>query len=95
MNFKTLGIASNFLAIDEEYSSFDTSKVVIVPAPYEHTVSYGGGTKNGPKAILNASHYVELYDEETGREVHKELGIATLQPLNFSKKNDEAALELL
>lgn len=95
MNFKTLGIASNFLGIEEEYSSFANSKVVILPAPYEHTVSYGGGTKNGPKAILDASHYVEFYDEETGREVHKELGIATLQPLNFSKKNDEAALELL
>jgi agmatinase len=90
---KTLGIQSNFLGTEKEYSSFETSKVVILPVPYEHTVSYGGGTKNGPKAILEASHYVEFFDEETGRQVHSELGIATLPPLNFSKKKDEEALE--
>ncbi len=90
---KTLGIKSNFLGIEDEYSAYPTSRVVILPAPYERTVSYGGGTKAGPAAILDASHYVEFYDEETRREVHRELGIATLQPLSFGKKRDEAALE--
>jgi agmatinase len=90
---KTLDIKSNFLGMEEKYSSYERSKVVILPLPYERTVSYGGGTKNGPKAILDASHYVEFYDEETRREIHKELGIATLQPLSFTKKNDESALE--
>ncbi len=92
---KTLGISKNFLGIEEEYSSYDRSKIVILPAPYERTVSYGGGTKNGPAAILDASHYVEFYDEETGREVHKELGIATLPPLRFNTKEDEASLETI
>ncbi len=92
---KTLGIKSNFLGMEEEYSSFETSKVVVLPIPYERTVSYGGGTKNGPKAILDASHYVEFYDEETGKEVHKKFGIATLPPLSFTKKQDEAALEYI
>jgi agmatinase len=93
--FKTLGIRSNFLGIEEEYSSFQKSKVVILPVPYEQTVSYGVGTKLGPEAILKASHQVEFYDEETGREVHKELGIATLPPLSFRNKTEEAALELI
>jgi agmatinase len=90
---KTLGIAKNFLGIEPEFSDYDRSRIVILPAPYEQTVSYGGGTKFGPKAILDASHFVEFYDEETGREVHRQLGIATLPPLTFPEKKDEASLE--
>jgi len=93
MIFETLGIRSNFLGIEEEHSSFERSKVTILPIPYERTVSYGSGTKLGPKAILDASHYVEFYDEETRREVHRQLGIATLSPLDLAKKKDKAALE--
>lgn len=92
---RTLGIKSNFLALEDRYSSFDASKVVILPAPYEHTVSYGGGTKRGPQAILTASQYVELYDEETGREIYREHGIATLAPVEFGKKKDAAALQVI
>lgn len=92
---KTLDIKSNFLAIEKEFSSFETSRAVILSAPYEQTVSYGGGTKLGPKAILKASHYVELYDEETEREIYKEEGIATLAPINFREKKDVEALKLI
>jgi agmatinase len=92
---KTLGIKANFLGIEEEFSSYDRSKIAVLPAPYEKTVSYGGGTRNGPQAILGASHYVEFYDEETRREVHRELGIATLQPLRFGKLNHESSLEII
>ena len=92
---KTLGIRSNFLGIDTQHSSFNSSAVVILPAPYEATVSYGGGTKHGPAAILKASHFVEFYDEETGRDISQELGIATLSPLAFAKKKDQAALVML
>ena len=91
--FKTLGIKSNFLGIEEEYSSYEKSKIVILPVPYERTVSYGGGTKNGPAAIIKASHYVEFYDEETMRQVHKEFGIATIEPLKLTRKSDEETLD--
>lgn len=84
--FKTLGPSTNFLAIDKSISSFDTSGIVVVPAPYEHTVSYGGGTKRGPDGLIKASHYVEVYDEELDRELCKDVGIATLAPLEFGKK---------
>ena len=90
---KTLGIENNFLGIESDFSSFENSKVVILPVPYERTVSYGGGTKNGPDAILNASHYVEFYDEETHREIHRELGVATLSPLSFTNQTEEESLE--
>lgn len=37
----------------------------IIPAPYEKTVSYGGGTAKGPEAILDASYQLEAYDGES------------------------------
>jgi agmatinase len=43
------------------------SRVVLVPVPWEATVSYGAGTARGPQAILVASHQVDLLDRETGR----------------------------
>jgi agmatinase len=92
---KILDQRSNFLAIKKEYSSFQTSKAVILPAPYEQTVSYGGGTKNGPAAILEASQYVELFDEETKREISRERGIATLAPINFGNKKGQQALQVI
>ena len=55
----------NFLAIeDEDFYSFDKSTYVIQSAPYEYTSSYIAGSDKGPAAIINASHFVELYDEE-------------------------------
>lgn len=92
---KVLDIKHNFLGIEKQYSTFETSKIAILPAPYEQTVSYGGGTKNGPEAILKASHYVEWFDEETKREIYREHGIATLPLLNLEKKKDEAALQVI
>jgi agmatinase len=53
---------------DEAASSFDDAGVVVLPVPYEATVSYGGGTGRGPEAILRASTQVELYDEQLGSE---------------------------
>ncbi len=41
--------------------------VVLIPVPFEATTSYGGGTAEGPRAILEASRQVDLYDHETGR----------------------------
>ncbi|MGD0656344.1 MAG: arginase family protein, partial [Thermoguttaceae bacterium] len=47
--------------------SVDKAKAdaLILPLPYEKTVSYGSGTRNGPQAILDASLQLELFDEET------------------------------
>ncbi len=91
----TLDAHHNFLGIEKKFSSFDRSRIVIVPAPYEKTVSYGRGTERGPEAILKASHFVEFFDEETKREIYAEHGIATLTPLNLAKKKVEAALQMV
>ncbi len=62
---------------DPEDSTYKGSQVVVLPVPYEQTTSYKGNTKEGPKAIIDASRFVETYDEELDYEVIK-VGIHTL-----------------
>ncbi len=92
---KTLPLEKNFLAIEEEFSNIKDSAVCIVSAPYEHSVSYGGGTANGPDAIILASQFVEFYDDETDKELCFDRGIATIEPIDFGDKIDEEALEII
>jgi agmatinase len=66
----------SFFGLPEEHSNEETSQVVVIPAPYENTTSYGRGTKNGPKAILDASQQVELFDDELWVEPYR-VGIAS------------------
>lgn len=73
----------NFLGLDEEASAFDRAGSVILPVPYESTTSYGGGTGGGPAAILEASRYIELYDQELDAEPWQ-TGIATLPQLQLT-----------
>ncbi len=68
----------NFLGLDEEHSSYAGSAALILPIPYEGTVSYGQGTREGPRAIIEASRQVELYDRELDDEVALSYGIHTL-----------------
>lgn len=42
--------------------TLEESETVLIPVPWEVTVSYGGGTAEGPQAILDASYQVDLYD---------------------------------
>ena len=83
----------NFLGL-EEGASFAEADVVILPVPYEATVSYQGGTKHGPRAILEASRYIELYDQELDAEP-AEVGVATLPALHLSGAGPEAAVREL
>lgn len=78
----------NFCGLDEELSGFDQAKVLIWPVPFEKTVSYGVGTKNGPQAIINASRNVELFDEEVGGETAR-IGIHTLEAIDADREPDE------
>jgi agmatinase len=45
----------------------EESRVVLIPVPWEATVSYGAGAADGPAAILKASRQVDLRDYETGK----------------------------
>ena len=77
-----------FLGVDNKFNT--KQKVVVVPFGLEKTVSYGGGTKNGPKEIIKASHQVELYDEEFFCEPYKKIGIKTLKPFKIHKNINKA-----
>ena len=70
------------------------NKVVVVPFGLERSVSYGSGTKNGPKEIIKASHQVELFDEDLNKEPYKSIGIKTLKPFPI-KKNLKNAIDQL
>ncbi|MBA1337957.1 MAG: agmatinase [Pelagibacterales bacterium] len=70
------------------------NKVVVVPFGLEKTVSYGRGTKNGPKEIIKASHQVELFDEDLNKEPYKTIGIKTLKPFKIRKKIEDAVNQL-
>ena len=84
----------NFGGIDEEeYSSFDSSRILVWPVSYEGTVSFGTGTGGGAMAIVDASRNMELYEEETRSEVYK-LGIHTLEEFE-SRDTPEAMMESL
>src|SRR6187455_635942 len=48
-------------------STPEDADVVVIPVPWEATVSYGAGTARGPQAVLDASRQVDLLDRETGR----------------------------
>ena len=85
---KFLSNKNGFLGIDNKFNFKE--KVIVVPFGLEKTVSYGGGTKNGPKEIIKASHQVELYDEELNCEPFKKIGIKTLKPFKIDKNINKA-----
>ena len=86
MNY--LSNKEGFLGIDNKFNFKE--KVIVVPFGLEKTVSYGGGTKNGPKEIIKASHQVDLYDEELKCEPFKKIGIKTLKPFKINKNIKKA-----
>jgi agmatinase len=84
----------NFLGLEGELAEWERAEVVILPIPYEATVSYQGGTKQGPAAILEASRYIELYDQELDFEP-AEIGVVTLPALHLTGAGPEAAVREL
>jgi len=67
----------------------DESRVVLLPVPWDATTSYGGGASEGPRAIVEASMQVDLFDAETGKPY--EAGIALLpESAQLRAWNEEA-----
>jgi agmatinase len=86
------GAPTNFLGLPEgETPLLEQAGVVILPVPYEATVSYMGGTRYGPRRILEASRAIELYDHELDAEPYR-IGVHTLPELLLSGAGPEAAL---
>lgn len=93
---RVLPAEEGFLALpDAELTTLENAKVVIQQIPYEYTSSYIAGSDKGPKAMVDASHFVEFYDEEIDQETYKNIGIATLDSLDFNGNVDEDAMVLI
>ena len=69
-------IPHNFLALPYDQSALESSRVAIIPVPYDSTTSFRSGTRDGPEAMITASYSLEDYDFELELDV-SEIGIHT------------------
>ncbi len=76
----TAAVPHNFAGLSPEYSNLENSQIVILPVAFDKTSSWMRGSRHGPRAIINASRFMELYDIETGSEVYKK-GIHTAKSI--------------
>jgi len=70
----------NFGGLEEKFSKYEGSNVLMVPVPYDGTSTWIKGADKGPDAILEASANMELYDIEYDTEFYT-VGIHTCEPL--------------
>ncbi len=84
----------NFGDIDARYSSFEDSRFVVIPVPYDLTSTYQAGSRRGPAAIIDASCNLELYDEELSKETYLS-GIHTMAPLAVDARGPEEMLKTI
>lgn len=81
-----------FAAIDPQEASLENCRVVVVPVPYDSTTSYKAGAREGPRAIIEASRYLEDYDIELEREIYR-VGIHTLAEIEPHVGSPDAMVE--
>ncbi len=74
-------------------TDLESSRIVVLPLPYEANPSYGEGSQDGPYHILDASTQMEAVDEETGQE-WTDLKIHTCRPPSISPEPEKAVLEI-
>ncbi|MEX2369431.1 MAG: arginase family protein, partial [Bacteroidales bacterium] len=60
-----------FGGIEEEFTGYDRSKVLLQSIPYDGTSTWGKGADKGFDAFLEAAENMELFDIETGTEVFR------------------------
>ena len=87
-----ISVPWSFLAIAPEETNVEDCRVVVLPVPYDSTTSYMGGTREGPRAIIEASRHLEDYDIELQREVYR-VGIHTLPELEPHVGSPEGMVE--
>jgi agmatinase len=83
-----------FFRLPVELCDPEKSRVMIIPAPYEGSVSYGAGAAKGPFAIFKASQEVEQLEPELGL-APAEAGISHISPLALEGKSPEAAAKMV
>lgn len=84
----------NFAALEPEHSAFGTSRVVVVPVPYDSTTTARAGAREAPQAIIDASADMELYDLVLEKEPFRH-GIHTLPEVAPHSGSPDAMIERL
>jgi agmatinase len=64
-----------------EGQDYESAKVVVLPVPYDSTSTYKVGSREGPRAIIEASRPMELYNEELDEVTADRVGVFTLEEL--------------
>ena len=80
-----------FLGLDGVPATHRGADTWILPVPYEATTSWGSGTRFGPRAIIDASRYVELFDPGSGRDPSSG-GIYTFPALELTRGDAARAM---
>jgi agmatinase len=82
-----------FGGISGKYASWKEAAFAVIPFPVDMTTTYMAGTRNGPRAILDASSHMELFDEEnkiepyrSGIFVSTEIPVTTTGPVAALKE---------
>jgi agmatinase len=81
-----------FLALPTERSQYESSRVVLLPVPYDATTSASAGAREGPRAIVHASQEIETYDLDLGYDASRH-GIHTLPDLAPHSGSPQAMVE--
>ncbi|HKQ58700.1 MAG TPA: agmatinase, partial [Candidatus Eisenbacteria bacterium] len=81
----------NFGGLDDEHSALGAARAVVLPVPYDFTTTYQGGTRQGPRAIIDASRNMELWDDELGA-VYRS-GIHTLPEVEAAAEGPAAMVD--
>ncbi|MGA7105755.1 MAG: agmatinase [Candidatus Deferrimicrobiaceae bacterium] len=92
----------SFGGIPDKYSSWKGSLFVVVPFPIDLTTTYVSGTRNGPRALIEASGHMELFDEENKIEPYRagifvstEIPVLTTGPLAMLKELEKRIKALI
>lgn len=80
-------VPNNFGGLPDKFSNYKKSKIVILPVPFDKTTTWLKGSDKGPKAIIEASKNMELYDIETDSEAYKK-GIFTERAIIAKDSNN-------
>ena len=83
----------NFGGLLPPLADYETARFVVLPVPFEGTVTYLKGAAKGPQAVIEASRHMELYDEVLAA-VIADAGIHTLEPLEVQPTSEQESLEV-
>lgn len=80
-----------FLGLDGEGATPQGAGTWILPVPYEATTSWASGAREGPRAIIDASRYIELFDHELDHDASRE-GVYTFPALELTRGDASRAM---